>query len=152
MNPSEKLIDCLRLNYKHKLPVINTINKCIEEGAEFDKPFSIYLYIPLYYAIYHMCDINVIKLLKEYWWDPEYYYENVFEFDNTVFVKKYYISDFLNLLYGSNNEQNNFIKECASLFGIEILEDDTARQKLMYSNIRKYDSKIDNHLNEHHLG
>ena len=79
MDPTEKLYILIELSRRAKNinKVLEDIEIAIKEGAVLDKEFyndarHIVEYIPILYAIQLCCPVEVIKLLKLYWWNSEY--------------------------------------------------------------------------------
>ena len=150
MDPTSKLISCLYFYlYNNTLNIEKTIKECIEEGAVLHKEHKNEQYITLYIAMSFHCTLNVVKNLKDVWWDNSYFYEeadNCSCCDNDVFIIKYYIDVFLNKLYDNelkhniNYTQNNIkkIKEYAELFNVILLDHSNERHKLIYSHSYKY--------------
>ena len=158
MDPTIKLNDLLYLNSEYKLPISKTLKQLINEGAVLNKTHFSGDYIPLYTVIRDGYDIELVKILKDAWWDYRYYYENTDDLPccatGDVYIIKYTINILLNFLYGYSLKRDDvdkvkFLKKCAFLFDIKLLEDDTRRHKLIYSKARKYNDRKDKELNEY---
>jgi hypothetical protein len=86
MEPTEKLVRYLSIAGRSQtFDISNIIAECIADGAVLDKPFGgykpMYAYKmpPIFYAMFFLCPLNVVKQLKDAWWDDAYTHVDTFE-------------------------------------------------------------------------
>ena len=79
MDPTEKLYILIELSREAKNlnKVLEDIEKVIKDGAVLDKEFYNAVhqsveYIPILFAIQLCCPVEIVKLLKQYWWNDKY--------------------------------------------------------------------------------
>jgi hypothetical protein len=157
MEPTEKLVRYLRLaGLSQTLDISNIIAECIADGAVLDKPFMLYdytpyLYVPpIFYAMYFQCPLNVVKQLKDAWWDDNYVYEREVKVrtrtsccsqDGDYITITYTVNTIINELYSyaidefpvRNVKTCERMCEYARLFGnMNIIVDDIARHNYIH--------------------
>ena len=148
MNPTEKLYILIELSHKatNINKVLDDIEKAIKEGAILDKEYYNYTnqtveYIPILYAILLDSPLEVIKILKSYYWINKYKYPIIYSYaymDEYELFIKFSIHNFINKIYSSKRTN---IKKYNQLFDINIIEDDIERHNYLMSQTYRIDNE-----------
>jgi hypothetical protein len=159
MEPTEKLVRYLRLaGLSQTLDISNIIAECIADGAVLNGRFrriddtDPLKVPPIFYAMCYLCPLNIVKQLKDAWWDDNYFYiedKRVLNHtcccinDADLVTVKYTPPKIMNELYSyakydiCNNNVNiiNRTKEYTQLFGYaDIHDDDNMRLEYILHN------------------